>query len=40
MKQGIKTFMKFVNVNADQMQVFVIINKGIIKINADENVKN
>ena len=31
--------MKQVNVNVDQMQVFVIINKDEIKINAGVNVK-
>ena len=31
--------MKLENLNVDQMQVFVIINKGEMKINADENVK-
>ena len=29
--------MKHVNVNADQMQVFVIISKGGIRINANVN---
>ena len=32
--------MKLVNVNLDYMQVFVIINKGGIKISAGVNVKN
>ena len=32
--------MKLVNVNVDQMQVFVIINKDGIMINADEYAKN
>ena len=32
--------MKLVNVNVDQMQLFVIINKDGIKINAGLNVKN
>ena len=32
--------MKHVNVNVDQMQLFVIINNGGIKINADVNAKN
>ena len=44
MKQDIKYSRKLANVNVDQMQVFVIINKiinkGGIKINADVNVKN
>ena len=31
--------MKLVNVNADEMQVFLIINNVEIKINADVNVK-
>ena len=32
--------MKLLNVNVDLMQVFVIINRDGIKINADMNVKN
>ena len=32
--------MKLVSANVDLMQVFVIINKDGIKINADVNVKN
>ena len=32
--------MKLENVNVDYMQVFVIIKKDGIKINADVNVKN
>ena len=32
--------MKLVNVNVDQMQAFVMINKDRIMINADVNVKN
>ena len=32
--------MKLVSANVDQMQVFVIINKDGVKINADVNVKN
>ena len=32
--------MKRKNVNVDQMQVFVIITKDGMKINADVNVKN
>ena len=32
--------MKHVNVNVDQMQLFVITNNVGIKINADANVKN
>ena len=40
MKQDIKNSMKLANVNVDKMQMFVIINKGGMKINADVNVKN
>ena len=40
MKQDIQDNIKLVNVNVDQMQVFVIINNVGIKINADVNVKN
>ena len=40
MKQDIQNCMKLVNVNVDQMQVFVIINKVGIMINADVNAKN
>ena len=32
--------MKLLNVNVDLIQVFVIINRDGIKINADMNVKN
>ena len=32
--------MKHLNANEDQMQVFVIIHKGGLKINADMNAKN
>ena len=32
--------MKFVDANVDQMQVFVTISKGGMKINADVNAKN
>ena len=39
-EQGIYNNMKLAKVNMDQMQVFVVINKGVIKINADVNVKN
>ena len=35
-----KNGMKLANVNLDQMQVFIIINKIGIKINADMNLKN
>ena len=40
MKQGTYNFMKFVSVNVDQMQVFVILNNFGMKINAGVNVKN
>ena len=40
MKRGIQNGMKRVNVNVDQMQVFVTVNNARIKINADVNVKN
>ena len=40
MKQGTQNSMKLVNANVDQMQVFVIINKCGIMINADRNAKN
>ena len=40
MKQGIKNDMKHVNLNVDQMQLFVIINNLGIKVNADANVNN
>ena len=40
MKQDTENGMKHVNANVDQMQVFVTINKGEMKINADVNVKN
>ena len=40
MKQDTGKLMKLVNLNVDQMQVFVTINKGVNKINADVNVKN
>ena len=40
MKQDTKNDMKLVNVYADQIQVFVIINKDGIMINADGNVNN
>ena len=40
MKQDIQNEMKLVNVNADQMQVFVIINNTEIKVNAGVNVKS
>ena len=39
-KQDTQNGMKLVNVNVDQMQVFVIINKGGIMINAGVNAKN
>ena len=40
MKQDIQNGMERKNVNVDQMDVFVIINKDGIKINANVNVKN
>ena len=40
MKQGIQNDMKRVNVNVDQMQVFVRTNNAGAKINAVVNVKN
>ena len=40
MKQDIYLGMKLVNVNVDQIQVFVIINNAGIMINANENVEN
>ena len=40
MKQATKNGMKFVNINLDQMQVFVMINNVGIMINADVNEKN
>ena len=40
MKQGIQYNKKLVNVDVDQMQVFVITNNVGIKINIDVNVKN
>ena len=40
MKQDIQNGMKLVNVNVDQMQLFVIINNVGIKINAEVNSKN
>ena len=40
MTQGIQHGIKLVGENVDLMQVFAIINKDGIKINADVNVKN
>ena len=40
MKRGTKNDMKSVNVNVDQMQVFVTINNSATKINADVNANN
>ena len=40
MKQDIQNGMKLVNVNVDQMQVFVIVNNAGMKINVDVNAKN
>ena len=40
MKQDTQNDMKLVNVNVDQMQVFVRINKYGIMINVDVNIKD
>ena len=40
MKHDIQNGIKLVNVNVDQMHMFVIINNTRIKINADVNVNN
>ena len=40
MKQSTQNDMKLVNVDVDQMQVFVIMNNDEMKINADVNTKN
>ena len=40
MTQETQNDMKLVNANVDQMQVFVIISKCGIMINADGNAKN
>ena len=40
MKQDSQNGMKLVSVNADQMQLFVTINKVGIKLNVDVNGKN
>ena len=40
MKQDIYLGMKLVNVNVDQIQVFVVINNVGIMINVDVNAKN
>ena len=40
MKHDTQNGMKLVNANVDLMQVFVIINKDGIMINADLNAKN
>ena len=39
-EQDIYNNMKLEDVNMDQMQMFVVTNKGVIKINADVNMKN
>ena len=39
-KQDTQNSMKLVNVNVDYMQVFVMINKGVVKVNTDVNAKN
>ena len=40
MKQDTQNSMKRVSANVDQMQVFVTISKGGMKINTDVNAKN
>ena len=40
MKQDTQNDTKLVNTNAGEMQVFVAINKGGMKINAGVNAKN
>ena len=40
MKHDTKNDMKLVNVNVDYMQLFAILNKVGIMINADANAKN
>ena len=40
MKRGIQNGMKRINVNVEQMQVFVTINNAGTKIDADVNAKN
>ena len=40
MKQDIQNGTKLVNVNVDQMRLFVTINKFGIMINTDANAKN
>ena len=40
MKQNTQNGMKLVIANVDQMQLFVIMNKNGMKINADVNAKN
>ena len=40
MKQDIQNSMKLANVNVNQMQMFVIIKKDGIMINADANARN
>ena len=40
MKRGIQNDMKRVNVNVDQMYIFVTTNNAGTKINAGVNVKN
>ena len=40
MKQGTKNGMKLVNVNVDQMKVFLVISNVGIMINTNVNVKN
>ena len=40
MKQGTQNGTRHINANVDQMQVFVTISKGGVKINAGVNAKN
>ena len=40
MKPDLQNGIKNINVSVDQMQVFLIINKNGIKINADLNANN
>ena len=40
MKQDTQNGMRLVNVNLDQIQVFVAINKGVIMVNADIKAKH
>ena len=40
MKQDTQNGIKCVNANVGKMKMFVLTNKGVIKINADLNAKN